>query len=76
MALLGPREMSDLSLKSDPKRTLSRHRRTTECDPEPTLRTPSSGRQKGTCYAILLGLSARDIAGNDARVFSHADEQG
>jgi hypothetical protein len=32
-ALLGPREMSDLSPKSDPKRTLSRHRRMTDSDP-------------------------------------------
>src|SRR5262249_40571446 len=33
LALLGPREMSDLSPQSGPKRTLSRNRRMTECDP-------------------------------------------
>src|SRR3989449_7452738 len=30
---LGRREMSELSPKTDPKQTLSRHRRTAECDP-------------------------------------------
>src|SRR5262245_62025612 len=33
MALLGPRDMSDLSPQSGPKRTLRRHRRMTGRDP-------------------------------------------
>jgi hypothetical protein len=33
--------MSDLSPKGDPKRTLSRHRRMTEFDPKPVMRSAS-----------------------------------
>jgi hypothetical protein len=36
LALLGPREMSDLSPQSGPQRTLSRHRRMTGFDPKPS----------------------------------------
>jgi hypothetical protein len=40
--LLGPREMSDLSPKSELKQTLSRHRRMTESDPKADM--PYLGR--------------------------------
>src|SRR6266540_4131112 len=57
MALLGPREMSDLSLKSDPKRTLSRHRRTTECDPTETW----AAQDFRSAKALFVPSLKRDI---------------